>query len=262
MRSRVVPFMLLGSPWPAAGARADTTIVTVSGFCIGPQAASFQLLIDFLPSGPGAATVRLTAENTSGVYAFQDPVVGNPILTGIWFNVPCGAIVSYDEAMLLAGGRIVSNGADLDGMPTAAGCTQLITDTPATSWYTLVSGPGAGQYGIFTRTPGSSEGRKAGLVDPGVYVSCKAQGSVFAPIVVAGRVRFSLRLAHLPAWFNSAHSFLSAGCDSENERPPWSLAGHVEGVEPNGHDSGFVLRRSVPRTARERTRSMPQPPGH
>jgi len=203
MCPRVQPLVQLVPPWTTAAARNDNAIVTVSGFCPGPQAASFQVLIDFTPTGAGSATVRFTVQNTSGVYAFQQPAIGNPILTGIWFNVPAGAIVSYTGARILAGAVVASNGSSVDGVPTAAGCTQLVSDVLETSWYTLVSGAAVGQYGLFTSGLGAAASRKAGLVDPGVFVACRPQGSVFGSIVIAGRVRFTLQLSNLPAWFRS-----------------------------------------------------------
>src|ERR1041385_6944022 len=88
MRTLVRSFLLVALPCIlATGARADTTTATVSGFCPGPQATSFDLTIDFTPTSATSATVRFTALNTSGVYPFQNPSQGNPILTGFFFNI-------------------------------------------------------------------------------------------------------------------------------------------------------------------------------
>lgn len=226
----------------AALARADVVTTTVSGSCPGPQPTSFQLTIDFTATGPGTATVRFTAQNTSGVYPFQSPTLGNPVLTGFFFNIPGGANATYTDGRLLAGSTLVSNGAPINGVPTPAGCTQLITDLPETSWYVLVQGQATGQYGIFTSGLSTAEGIKAGLVDPAVVVACAPQGDVFAPVYVAGRVRFTVLLSNLPPAFNSAASFLTLCSTVHGTQNPSSLAGHMQGTGQNGANSCFIAR--------------------
>jgi hypothetical protein len=237
----------------AAIARADVTTTTVSGACPGPQPVSFQLTIDFTPTGPGAATVRFTAENTSGVYPFQSPTLGNPVLTGFFFNIPGGANISYTDGRLLAGSTLVSNGGTINGIPVPAGCTQLVTDLPETSWYTLVAGQSTGQYGIFTNGISTVEGVKAGLVDPDVVVACVPQGDVFAPIYVAGRVRFTIQLSNLPSAFNSAQDFLALCSTVKGQQQPSSIAGKMQATGPNGADSCFLGRDCSATPVRART---------
>ncbi len=254
MRARILSFLLVALPCiVAGGVRADTTTATVSGFCPGPQATAFDLTIDFTPTSATSATVSFTALNTSGVYPFQSPSEGNPILTGFFFNIPGGASISYTDGRLLAGSTLVSNGASINGVPTPAGCTQLVTDLPETSWYTLVAGAATGQYGIFTSGLSTAEGIKAGLVDPNVYVACVAQGDVFSPVVVAGRVRFTVQLSNLPTSFNSAAGFLALCSTVHGEQQPSSLAGHMQGTGQNGANSCFIGKSCLPTSTHEAT---------
>ncbi len=250
MRFRVLLLLLLALPCAATGARADTTTESVSGSCPGPQGVSFQLTIDFTPTGTGTATVRFTLENTTGVYPFQSPALGNPVLTGFYFNVPGGAAVSYVEGRLLAGSTLVSTGGNINGTPVPAGCTTLVTDVPKTEWYTLVAGQATGQYGIFTNGLSTAEGIKAGLVDPEVYVGCVAQGDVFSPIVVAGRVRYTIDLANLPPSFDSAQDFLSLCSTVHGQQSPSSLAGKFQATGVNGEDSCFIGEDCLPTPTR------------
>jgi len=253
MRARVPLLLLCFLPFAFAGAKADTTVATVTGVCPGSQNVSFQLTIDFTPTGPGAATVQFTAENTSGVYPFQSPPLGNPVLTGFFFNIPGGSSISYSEARLLAGSTLVSSGSNINGVPVPAGCTQLVTDVPETAWYQLVAGQATGQYGIFTSGLADAEGIKAGLVDPQVYVACVAQGDVFSPVVVAGRVRYTVQLSNLPPTFDSAAKFLTLCSTVRGEQQPSSLAGHMQGTGQNGANSCFIGRSCLPTSTRGTT---------
>jgi hypothetical protein len=134
-----------------------------------------------------------------------------------------------------------------------------VSDVLETSWYTLVSGAAVGQYGLFTSGLGAAASRKAGLVDPGVFVACRPQGSVFGSIVIAGRVRFTLQLSNLPAWFHSAQGFLTLSSTAPGEQLPWSFAGQVQGLRAKGAESCFVLKRALPvptRVEDERTWRM------
>ncbi len=228
--------LLLACSLAPITARADVTTADVSGLCQG-QSVAFRLTIDFTPTGPGAATVRFTAENTSGVYPFQSPVLGNPVLTGFYFNIPGGASASYVEGRLLAGGTLMSSGGSINGVPVPAGCTPLVTDVPQTSWYELVAGQSTGQYGIFTNGVTTVEGIKGGLVDPDVVVACVPQGDVFSPIYFAGRARFTVDLSGLPASFDSAQDFLALCSTVQGEQQPSSVAGHLQGTGENGANS-------------------------
>jgi len=250
LRHSLILPALLSSLLAAAAARADVVTTTVSGDCPGPQPTSFQLTIDFTSTGPSTATVRFTVENTSGVYPFQSPTLGNPVLTGFFFNVPGGASATYTDGRLLAGSSLVSNGASINGIPTPPGCTQLLTDLPETSWYVLVAGQATGQYGIFTSGLSTAEGIKAGLVDPDVVVACVPQGDVFSPVYVAGRVRFTINLSGLPATFNSAAAFLTLCSTVHGTQNPSSIAGHMQGTGQNGANSCFIARDCLPTPTR------------
>jgi hypothetical protein len=252
MRNRLslLSLTLLALASSPLAASADVTTATVNGVCPGPQSVSFQLGIDFTPTGPGTATVRFTVENTSGVYPFQNPTLGNPVLTGFFFNIPGGASASYVDGRLLAGGTLVSSGGNINGVPVPAGCTPLITDLPETSWYELVAGQATGQYGIFTTGVSTAEGIKAGLVDPDVVVGCVPQGDVFSPIYVAGRARFTIQLSGLPASFNSAEDFLALCSTVHGEQQPSSLAGHMQGTGTNGASSCFAAKPCSPTPTR------------
>ena len=237
---------LVASLLATTAARADVVTATVSGNCPGPQPTSFQLTIDFTSTGPSTATVRFTAENTSGVFPFQSPSLGNPVLTGFFFNIPGSASITYSEARLLAGSTLVSNGGTINGIPVPAGCTQLLTDLTETSWYTLVAGQATGQYGFFTSGLSTIEGVKAGLVDPDVVVACVPQGDVFAPIYVAGRVQFTVQLSNLPAAFNSAQAFLNLCSTVQGQQQPSSVAGKMQATGQNGEDSCFIGKPCSP----------------
>ncbi|HEY6196714.1 MAG TPA: hypothetical protein VI504_16925 [Candidatus Eisenbacteria bacterium] len=242
MRVRFLLLLLLASALSSSAARADTTTASATGFCPGPQGVSFQVTINFTPTGPGAATVKFTLENTSGVYPVQNPSLGNPVLTGFFFNVPPGTGVVFTEGRILAGSTLVSNGGTINSIPVPAGCAVLGTDLVRTTWYALVAGQATGQYGIFTSGLTTAEGLKAGLVDPDVYVACVAQGAVFAPIFVAGRVQFTIQLTNLPASFTSAQTFLGLCSTVSGQQQPSSIAGKFQATGHNGADSCFIGR--------------------
>ncbi len=136
----------------------------------------------------------------------------------------------------------MSTGSTINAVAVPPGCTQLAVDLVKTSWYSLVVGQATGQYGVFTSGVSTAEGVKAGLVDPGVYVACVAQGAVFSPIVVAGRVQFTIKLTNLPASFNSAQSFLGQCSIVSGQQQPSSLAGKFQATGHNGADSCFIGR--------------------
>jgi hypothetical protein len=255
MRNRFhrLSLALLAALALAAPARADVSTVDVPGVCPGPQAVALRLTIDFTPTGPGTATVRFTVENTSGVYPFQSPAIGNPVLTGFFFNIPGGASASYTEGRLLAGGTLVSSGGSINGIPVPAGCTTLLTDVAQTGWYELVVGASTGQFGIFTTGVSTVEGIKGGLVDPDVVIACAPQGDVFSPIYFAGRARFTVQLTGLPASFDSAQDFLALCSTVHGEQSPSSVAGKMQGTGQNGEGSCFAGKPCGPTPTRGTT---------
>lgn len=246
IRDHVRPLLLSALLTLAAPARADVAAVDVNGVCPGPQSVAMRLTIDFTSTGATTATVRFTAENTSGVFPFQSPAIGNPVLTGFFFNIPGGASASYTDGRLLAGGTLVSSGGNINGVPVPAGCTPLVTDMPQTSWYELVAGQATGQFGIFTTGVSTVEGIKGGLVDPDVVVGCVPQGDVFAPIYFAGRARFTVQLSNLPASFNSAQAFLNLCSTVHGEQQPSSVAGKMQGTGVNGASSCYAAKPCNP----------------
>ena len=235
----------------AAAARADVATVPVNGTCPGPQPVGMQLTIDFTSTGPSTATVKFTVENTSGVYPFQSPSLGNPVLTGFFFNIPGGATASYTEGRLLAGGTLVSSGGNINGIPVPAGCTPLLTDLAETGWYELIAGQSTGQFGIFTTGVSTVEGIKGGLVDPDVVVACAPQGDVFSPIYYAGRARFTVQLSGLPASFNSAQDVLDLCSTVHGEQSPSSVAGKMQGTGENGASSCYAAKPCNPTPTRK-----------
>ena len=240
----------------AAPARADIATLTVNGVCPGPQPVALKLTIDFTSTGPNSATVRFTVENTSGVFPFQSPAIGNPVLTGFFFNIPGGASASYTDGRLLAGGTLVSSGGNINGIPVPAGCTPLLVDLSQTNWYELVAGQATGQYGIFTSGVSTVEGIKGGLVDPDVVVACVPQGDVFSPIYFAGRVRFTVQLSNLPASFDSAQDFLALCSTVHGEQQPSSVAGKMQGTGENGASSCYAAQPCNPTPARSTSGGM------
>jgi len=231
--------------WCAAPVSADLIEVDVNGLCPGPQAVSFGVKASFTPTGgdfgagTGTATVRFTLENTTGLYDFASGV-GNPILTGFFFNVPPGTSVAYTEALILAGSTIVSTGTVVGGVPVPAGCTVLAVDVPQTGWYQLQGSSATGQFGIFTNGVTTLEGVKAGLVDSETYSACVAQGQVYSPLVVAGRVQYSLDLGNLGTTLDSATDFLRLCTVRPDPDDASSFAGKFQATGPDGEESCFI----------------------
>jgi len=228
-----------------AASQADLT-ETISGSCEGGQYVASDFTINFTPTGgdfnagTGTATATITLENTSGLYPFQVPALGNPIQTSFFFNVPPTASVAMTDASILAGSSIVSTGTIIDGVPIPPGCVTLIADQSQPTWYVLQSGVSAGEYGIFTSGLETSEGIKAGLVDPEVYVACVAQGDVFSPLVVAGRVRFTLSLGNLGTTLDSAEDFASLCSNPAGSNDPFAFAAKFQGTAVDGEGSCFI----------------------
>src|SRR5439155_16076737 len=87
----------------AATAGADTVNRNVLGASAAGQAVSFNVSVDFVPTGgnfgagTGTATVRFTLQNTSSVFPLQSPVLGNPLLTEFLFNLPAGTGMTYSQ---------------------------------------------------------------------------------------------------------------------------------------------------------------------
>lgn len=249
-------FAVATSSAPAAASgtpSGDHARFVVIGNCPGPQPVSFEVSVDFVPTGPGAATVHFTLENTSGVYPFQVPAIGNPVLTGFFLNLPSGAGVTYTEARILAGGSVVSNGGSIDAVPVPAGCTALPADLVRTEWYELITGQATGQFGILSVGPSTDEGIKAGLVDPDVFDGCEPLGDVFSPIFVAGRVRFRFELTGLPAAFDSAQDFDGLCSLVHGAKQPTSFAGKFQGTGYDGEESCFAGRACLPTPAARST---------
>ncbi|HZM17365.1 MAG TPA: hypothetical protein VFE28_15300 [Candidatus Krumholzibacteria bacterium] len=226
-------------------ASADQIVANVDGLCPENQTVSFQATIGFtatggnFASGTGTATVTFTIENTSGVFPFQSPALGNPVLTGFFFNVPPGTGVSLTGATILAGSSIVSTGTVYDGVPIPAACTTLVADQ-GTTWYHLEGSSATGGFGIFTNGVTTLEGVKAGLVDPQVYAACVAQGDVFSPLVVAGTVRYTLSLTNLGTTLDSAADFRNICTLPQGGHEASWLAGKFQATGTNGEESCFV----------------------
>ena len=250
LRHQLASLVLVASSIVPLAVRADVATVTADGVCPGSQPVSFQLTIDFTPTGPGTATVRFTVENTSGVFPFQSPPLGNPVQTGFFFNIPGGASASYTEGRLLAGGTLMSSGGNINGVPVPAGCTPLLADVVQTNWYELVAGQATGQYGIFTSGVSTIEGIKGGLVDPDVVVACTPQGDVFSPIYFAGRARYTVQLSNLPPAFDSAQDFLTLCSTVHGEQQPSSVAGKMQATGTNGEGSCYAAKPCDPTPAR------------
>jgi len=237
---------------------ADTYVATVRGEC-SDDSTSYQALIDFTPTGgifgnhTGTATVRFTLENTSGLIPFQNPAVGNPILTAFYFNVPAGTGVLYSEARILAGSTVYSTGAIVNGIPAPAGCTVLLVDLIRTGFYELTGNSSTGQYGIFTNSIQTENGVAAGLVDPEVFVACVKQGDVFSPLVIGGQVRYTLMLSGLGTDLDSAGDFQMQCSLVSGQRDPSSFAGKFQATGVGGQESCFIGIPCGPTTATTRS---------
>lgn len=224
----------------AQAAGADTYVGNVTGPCTSGDVTSFRAEIDFASTGgdfsqgTGTAVVRFTLENTTGLVPFQNPEKGNPILTSFYFNVTPGALVAYAEGRILAGSTLYSTGAEINGTPAPPGCTELAVDLLRTEFYEFRGSSQTGQYGIFTNSVQTVDGVAAGLVDPEVFVSCVAQGTVFSPVVVAGRVRFTLLLSGLGTDLDSASDFQLLCSMVTGDRQASSFAGKFQGTDVGG----------------------------
>ena len=225
---------------------ADTYVTTVRGLCTGGDSTSYQVTIDFTPTGgnfgngTGTATVRFTLENTSGLIPFQSPAKGNPILTSFYFNVPPGTLVLYTEGRILAGSTVYSSGAVVNGIPVPAGCSVLVADLIRTDFYELQGSSSTGQYGIFTNSIQTAGGVAAGLVDPEVFVACVPQGDFFSPLVIGGKVTFTLTLGNLGTNLDSAADFQLQCSVVPGQRDPSSFAGKFQGTDVGGEGSCFI----------------------
>ena len=226
-------------------ASADTYTALIRGVCTGGDSTYCQADIDFTPTGgnfatgTGTATVKFTLENESGLIPFQSPAVGNPILTSFYFNVPPGAGVSYTEGRILAGSTVYSTGVIVNGIPAPAGCTVLLVDLVRTGFYELHGNSATGQYGIFTNSLQTAGGIAAGLVDPELFVACIKQGDIFSPLVIGGRVQFTVMLSNLGTNLDSAGDFQNLCSLVSGQRDPSSFADKFQGTGQGGGGSCF-----------------------
>jgi hypothetical protein len=224
---------------------ADTYVALIRGVCTGGDSTYCQADINFTPTGgnfgagTGTATVTFTLENMSGLIPFQSPAVGNPILTSFYFNVPPGTGVAYSEGRILAGSTVYSTGTTVNGIPVPAGCTVLLVDLIRTGFYELHGNSGTGQYGIFTNSLQTAGGIAAGLVDPELFVACVKQGDIFSPLVVGGRVRYTLMLTNLGTSMDSASDFQDLCSVVSGERDPSSFGDKFQGTGQGGGGSCF-----------------------
>lgn len=229
----------------AAG--ADTIVRTLTGTSAHGNYVAFDVTIDFTVTGgdfnvgTGTAVACFTLENTSGLYPFQDPVVGNPILTGFMFNVPDGATVGLTQALILAGSNIYSTGGRIDGENYPPGCYPIAADEDHINWYELTADVAAGYYGIFTTSLETLNGVKGGIVAPEVMEDCIQAGEIFSPIVVSGRIKYVVTLGCLNTDLVCAADFLMLCSDIFGEMQESSaLGGKFQGVDGGGEESCFV----------------------
>jgi hypothetical protein len=226
---------------------ADTIQRTLSGTNTQGCYVAFQVTIDFaatggdFASGTGTATVSFTLENFSGLYGYQDPATGNPILTGFMFNIPPGAGISLSDALVLAGSNIYSTGGRIGGETLPPGCHPVQTDEVHTNWYELQEETAEGYFGIFTNSLETQDGVKGGIVDLEVLEDCVQAGEIFSPIVIAGRVMFVLDLSYLDESLDCAVDFLTL-CShiSGSEKVLSALGGKFQGADADGDESCFV----------------------
>ena len=229
----------------AAG--ADTIVRTLAGTSAHGNYVAFDVTIDFTATGgdfnagTGTAVACFTIENTSGLYPFDDPAVGNPILTGFMFNVPDGATVTLAQALILAGSNIYSTGGRIDGETYPPGCYPNAADEDHITWYELTEDEAAGYYGIFTNSLETLEGIKGGIVDPEVMEDCIQAGDIFSPIVLSGRIKYVVDLGYLDTSLDCAADFLTLCSDIFGEMQQASaLGGKFQGVDGGGEESCFV----------------------
>ena len=237
---------------------ADTVVRTLTGTSAHGNYVAFDVTIDFTATGgdfnagTGTATVGFTLENTSGLYPFQDPPVGNPILTGFMFNVPDGAIVCLTHAYILAGSNIYSTGGRIDGENYPPGCYPISSDEDHINWYELTADEAAGYYGIFTNSLETLNGVKGGIVDPEVMEDCIQAGEIFSPIVVSGRIKYVVDLGCLDTSLECASDFLELCSEIFGEmQVPSALGGKFQGVDGGGDESCFVADPCTPISVEE-----------
>ena len=258
MRSITMMVAIAAGLCATSVAKADTYVANVVGICTGGDSTGCQAAIDFTPTGgnfangTGTATVKFTLENTSGLIPFQSPAVGNPILTSFYFNVPPSTGVSYIEGRILAGSTVYSTGVIVNGIPAPAGCTVLLADLIRTGFYMLTGSSSTGQFGIFTNSLQTSNGVQAGLVDPELFIACTKQGDFFSPLVIGGRVQFTLLMTNLGTNMDSASDFQQQCSTVSGQRDPSSFADKFQGTGVGGGDSCFngVPCGPVPATQR------------
>jgi hypothetical protein len=242
--------LLIALPLLPTSSNADTIVRTMSGTSSGGNPVALEVTIDFTPTGgdfnagTGTATASFTLENTSGLQVYSDaiePAVGNPILTGFMFNVPCDAVITSMDAWVLAGSSIYSTGTNMVGTPYPRGCTTLSTDELYTSWYELEAQEAAGFYGIFTNSLETQEGVKGGIVDPEVLIDCELQGEVFSPIYVVGPVMYVINIECLTTDLDTAADFLTL-CSfvPGAQQVSSALAAKFQGADGGGEFSCFV----------------------
>jgi hypothetical protein len=230
----------------SASAHASSVARAVFGSSPAGEPVSFAATILFTPgpgdfsAGSGTAVATITLENTSGVVPNGPPAIGNGVLTEFLFNLPPGILSVYAEARLLSGGALFSRGTTIAGEQVPAGCQVLTADRIVTSWYALDDHHASGQYGMFSNAFDTGSGVRAGLVDPDLIVGCVPQGQIFAPLVYAGRLRFTLMLYHLGTTLDSADDFLTQCSTASGTSQPSSLGAKFRATDLDGGGSAFV----------------------
>lgn len=249
MKSVVILFLLVLFLMLPFASRTEILQRTISGTSDDGQSFSFEFTIDFtktggdFDAGTGAATAAFTLENTSALYTYESPPIGNPILTAFCFNVPPTACVYFVEACILAGSSVLSTGTVMAGVPVPAGCRTLTSDEDRTAWYELQWVEAAGFYGIFTNSLEAPDGVKAGLIDPEVLVSCVAQGDIYSPLVVAGQLRHTINLENLNTTLDCAEDFLNQCTMIHGAQHPSAFGGKFQSMDESGEGSGFAVDR-------------------
>jgi hypothetical protein len=112
-------------------------------------------------------------------------------------------------------------------------------DLVRTGFYELVGSSATGQYGIFTNSLQTANGIAAGLVDPELFVACVKQGDIFAPLVIGGRVQFTLSLSNLGTSLDSAADFQNLCSLVTGQREASSFADKFQGTGQGGGGSCF-----------------------
>lgn len=244
MRSRLLAALVLF--WGSLGvARADTITRDVNGTTSGGEPLSMRVTIDFTPTGgsfaagTGTATARFTVINRSPVAPTQMPALGNPLITGFYFNVPPGTGLVLNEACVLAGATLTSTGVTMPGGFVGAGCHTIAADTVVTAWYALQGNASTGEYGMFSNQLTSGKGNKPALANADLFAGCVPQGYFVSPLVIGGTVRFTVALDHLGLPLSSAGGFLSQCTDDHGAHEPSSLGGKYQGTDTNALGSAY-----------------------